>query len=296
MSNDVNDWRSELANWLEHNPRTMLDDMRQLREDFIKRFPLETLGDMTLEQYAGGKLYDGFCYWLATKTRQLGSINGGNSAKFGVYLGSDKEWHYNIKTYQSIDDALAKMKNGLVVLTNAVQKGEFDKLDELGARLLGPNRYVLRSKFFYLYFPDTFIPCFSMTHLKHFLNVLGAEPQENSDLLVFNRQLFNHLRHLSEFTGFDTQQMMHFLYDCFSSSVKPTTPATEVEIEIDASDEDTKTLSKELQRLTELAQRTHNIILYGPPGTGKTYIAQEFASRFLNSQKDHLFNHYYTLM
>lgn len=295
MSNDVNDWRIALANWLEHHPRTMPDDMRRLRENFIRRFPLETLGDMTLEQYAGGKLYDGFCYWLETKTRKLGSINGGSSAKFGVYLGGDKQWHYNLKSFQSLEDALAKLKNGLVVLTNAVQKGELDKLDELGARLLGPNRYMLRSKPLYLYFPDTFVPCFSMTHLKHFLNILGAEPQENFDLLALNRQLLNHLRHLPEFAEFDTQQMMNFLYDCFPPSVKPTTPATEVEIE-DAPDEDTETLSKELQRLIELAQRTHNIILYGPPGTGKTYIAQEFASRFLHSQKDHPFHHYYTLV
>lgn len=89
--------------------------------------------------------------------------------------------------------------------------------------------------------------------------------------------------------------MMSFLYECFPLPVNSTTPATEIEVKAD-SDEDTVTLSKELQRLIDLAQHTRNIILYGPPGTGKTYIAQEFASRFLNSQKEYLFDYYYTLV
>ena len=295
MNTEGPEWREKLITWLENHPRTMPEDMRQLREEFVKRFPLETLGAMTLEQYAGGKLYDGFCYWLETKTRKLGSISGGSSAKFGVYLGSDKQWHYNIGSFQSVEDALAKLKHALVVLTNAVQKGDFDKLDKLGARLMGPNRYMLRSKPLYLYFPDTFVPCFKIEHLEYFMSLLGVEPQKNFDLLALNRQLLNHLHNLPEFTGFDTQQMVTFLYDCFSPQVKLTTPAPIVNID-DAPNEDTETLSKELQHLIELVQRTRNIILYGPPGTGKTYIAQEFASRFLDSQKEQPFEHYYTLV
>jgi MoxR-like ATPase len=295
MNNEGNNWRQELATWLEHRPRTMPDDLRQLREDFLKRFPMETLGSLTLEQYAGGKRYDGFCYWLETKTRKLGSISGGSSAKFGVYLGGDNAWHYNIKTYQSVEDALVNMKNGLVALTTRAQKGELDALDELGARLLGPNRYVLRSKPLYLYFPQTFIPCFNKAHLQHFLEIFGVEPQANADLLALDRQLLAHLRTLPEFSGFDTQQMMTFLYDCCAPEVKPTDPAPEVEIPA-VPDEDTQTLSQELQQLVELAQRTRNILLYGPPGTGKTYVVHEFASRFLRSQQEYPFDHYYTLV
>ncbi len=295
MNTEGQDWRKELVVWLGNYPRTMPDDVRQLREEFVKRFPLETLGDMTLEQYAGGKLYDGFCYWLETRTRNLGSISGGSSAKFGVYLGSDKQWHYNIRSFQSVEDALVKLKHALVVLTNAVQKGEFDKLDELGANLLGPNRYMLRSKPLYLYFPDAFIPCFKIEHLEYFMSLFEVGPQTGFDLLALNRQLLNHLRNLPEFTGFDTRQMMNFLYDCFTPPVKLTTPAPIVEIE-GVPNVETETLSKELQRLIELVQRTRNIILYGPPGTGKTYIAQEFASQFLDSQKEQPFEHYYTLV
>jgi 5-methylcytosine-specific restriction protein B len=83
MDNQIKDWRIELQNWLQNNPKTMPDDLRQLREEFVQRFPIERLADLTLEEYAIGKgNSDSFCYWLEVKTRELGSIKGGNVSKF----------------------------------------------------------------------------------------------------------------------------------------------------------------------------------------------------------------------
>lgn len=294
QSNQQKDWRKELVAWLQQHPRTMPDDLRQLRADFLQRFPSETLHEMTLEQYAGGKP-DGFCYWLETKTRKLGSIHGGSSAKFGIYLGrSDGQWHYN-KIYSSPEDALTKLRDGLVALVKAVQDGEDDKLDSIGAKLLGPNRYVLRSKPLYLYFPDTFLPCFSMEHFKHFCAFFGKPFL--GDLLTLNRRLLAYVQSLPEFTGFDTQQIMAFLYDCFPPPSP--TPQTVIQTEpetLSDPEEESETLSKELQQLTNLVQYTRNILLYGPPGTGKTYVVQEFARRFLSGQAQKTWSDYYTLV
>src|SRR5579884_4040509 len=222
MNNETKDWRQALAEWLKDHPRTMPDDMRQLREDFVKHFPMEKLGDMTLEEYGGGKEYDGFCYWIETKTKPLGSISGGSSYKFGVYLGEDQQWHYNMNKFQSPEDALAELKNGLIALINAVQKGEFDKLDEIKSRLPGDFN-ALTSKMLYLYFPDAFVPSSKKEHLIFFLLKLGIEPTKKSGLFAVNRQLLNHLRSLPEFSGFDTRQMMAFFYEHFRPPQKATT-------------------------------------------------------------------------
>lgn len=62
-----------------------MKDRRQLYNDFLKAFPVESLKDMTLEQYTDLKKDNSFCYWLEAKTFELGSIWGGSSYKFGVY-------------------------------------------------------------------------------------------------------------------------------------------------------------------------------------------------------------------
>lgn len=57
----------------------------KLNQEFLERFPLEKLKDMTLEEYTNLNRSDSFCYWLEIKTRILGSISGNSSFKFGIY-------------------------------------------------------------------------------------------------------------------------------------------------------------------------------------------------------------------
>src|SRR4051794_4408329 len=73
-------WRAELAAWLAQNPKVIPDELRQLREEFVRRFPKEKISEWTLKQFALGhdENRDSFCYWLERKTRYLGSILGGN--------------------------------------------------------------------------------------------------------------------------------------------------------------------------------------------------------------------------
>lgn len=279
----VKDWRAELHGWLKVNPRTIPDDLRALREEFVQRFPKEKLGDLSLEQYALGheKSKDSFCYWLERKTRYLGSILGGSSAKFGVYYGNDRKWHWN-NVYNSAEDAGRRITNGLAELVSAAEKGRFNDLDVIGAEGLGPNRLSLRCKPLNLYFPDEFLPIYTFKALDHFAKVLGVTLQ--GDILERNRQLLRHIRTLPEFEGFDTYQMMRFLYQRFRPShesqggevMTPNPSPTPAQYD----------LPKELRQLIDTAARTRNVLLYGPPGTGKTYNVRRFAHHFLRAQLD----------
>ena len=170
---------------------------------------------MTLDEYAVGKP-DSFCYWLEFKTKELGSIRGGSAAKFGVWWSKDENrWRWN-SMYHNAEDALTQIKDGLVALAQAVREGHLNTLDKIGAEQLGPNRYSLRAKPLSLYFPDQFLPISHPTHLKHFLSQFGAQPR--GDLLALNSQLLALIQSLPAFIGFDTRQMMLFLYTCFPPS------------------------------------------------------------------------------
>lgn len=281
-SNDVApNWQEELQRWRQDHATTMPDDLAALRTEFVRRFPPDQLEHLTLEQYAVGKP-DSFCYWLEYKTANLGSISGGNSAKFGVYWSkSENAWRWT-KVYATAEEAVERIAHGLQTLVNAAKARQFDVLDRLGTDFLGPVRYSLRAKPLYLYFPDDFLPISSPNHLKHYLALFGVQP--HGDVMALNRQLLQTMRAYTELADFDTQQMGTFLWENFAPSAGQQI-AVPVPEERDVPDT-SMDLPQQLRSLLELARYTRNLILYGPPGTGKTFWVQQFAKQFLREQVD----------
>jgi hypothetical protein len=277
MNNQVKDWRSKLAQWLEQNSKTIPKQTEELRQSFIERFPREKLSELTLEQYAIGKP-DSFCYWIEFKTRVLGSVSGGSSAKWGIHWSkNEQQWKWN-KAFQTDDpnEAFKKLRLGLVNLVKAAASNKFDQLDEIGSSQLGANRNGLRAKPLYLYFPDKFLPISNPYHLAHFLNSLGQPPKVG--LHAKNRQLLEFLSSQPECVGMDTYQMMAFLYETLPPGDRLKEPAS-TENGLGQPD-----WPEEVVQLATLAETTRNLILYGPPGTGKTYTVKRFADFYLREQ------------
>lgn len=53
-----------------------VESQQNLWDEFLARWPREALAELTLEQYVSVNNNDTFTYWLETKTRELGSIQG----------------------------------------------------------------------------------------------------------------------------------------------------------------------------------------------------------------------------
>ena len=278
------DWRVALQEWLQENPKVMPDNLKQLREKFVESFPVDKLPEMTLDQYAAGKhdreIGSTFCHWIEFRTVELGSIKGGSSSKFGVYWSAkNQKWGWNqLFQTDNVEVAFEKLKAGLVKLIEAAQLQQFDDLDKIGDKGLGKNRNSVRAKPLSLYFPDDFLPISNPTHLDNFLKYFNQIPKEG--LHAKNRQLLEFLKSQNEFDGFDTVQMMYFLYHLLPQGEQD---IADVDIEVE---DKTVTLSnsKTTQNLLKISQTTKNIILYGSPGTGKTYTVSQFAKLFLSKQ------------
>lgn len=206
------DWRRALQEWLKINSEIAPSELRELHQQFLQHFPREKIATWTLEQYAMAHeaSFDSYCYWLDYKTKSLASVKGGSIAKWGVWWNKFKnDWSYNSR-WESAHQALHDIKHGLISLLDAVESGKYGALDKLGDELLGPNRNSLRAKSLYLYFPNEFLPISNPAHLANILTFFGQKPVRG--LHARNRQLLQFLRGLPEFNGFDTLQMMRFLY------------------------------------------------------------------------------------
>ena len=278
MTKEIKDWHEELKQWLEvdKNPKTMRQELLDLQNSFIQKFPYEKLSELTLEKYALGKT-DSFCHWIEFKTHLLGSVAGGSSSKWGIYWSKSKqEWIWN-KSLDSKrpEEAFLKLKKGLLALLHAAFNNQFEKLDVIGSEQLGANRNALRSKPLYLYFPEKFLPISNPYHLTHFLEFFGETPI--GGLHAKNVQLLKFLRSQAEFQGMDTVQMMTFLYEVI--------PPGDLKIKAEVNKEEERIQPpKEIFKLATLAENHLNLILYGPPGTGKTFAVNRFANLYLSEQ------------
>ena len=76
----MNDIKQESENTMVEN---LNEHRKKLQSYFLAAFPFESLQDMTLKLYSNLDKKDSFCYWLESKTSELGSIWGGSSYNFG---------------------------------------------------------------------------------------------------------------------------------------------------------------------------------------------------------------------
>lgn len=129
-----------------------------LKEEFLEQWPVEKLESLKLEEYTNLDKTS-FCYWIEHITRDLGSIVGGSSYKFGIYKRSDKSevkeesnrttdgdyaW---FKKYGANDkeQAFQTIKNIIIKIVKSAQK---DNLEAIDAIDLG-NAYKWKIAFLY---------------------------------------------------------------------------------------------------------------------------------------------------
>ncbi|ENX3946928.1 McrB family protein [Photobacterium damselae] len=115
---------------------------QQLWNDFLQRWPRESLEQLTLEEYVSVNDQDTFTYWLETKTRELGSIQGNTSAKFGIYKrnGEGKEQngigHGEVYTWRTRygnneSEVFNYVKKVLIQISQAAYDGNLAEIDSI---------------------------------------------------------------------------------------------------------------------------------------------------------------------
>lgn len=117
-------------------------DRRALHKQFLQQFPIEHLGNMTLEEYTNLNREDSFCYWLEVKTQELGSIWGGSSYKFGIYryekrpdnptvvMADDEYAWYKKYNAPNKEEAFKVVLKAIIGIAESAQKGDFQAIEE----------------------------------------------------------------------------------------------------------------------------------------------------------------------
>lgn len=118
------------------------NELKELLDEFLNRWQIEDVENMTLQDYVSVGNKDTFCQWVETKTRMLGSIKGMPSIKFGIYERKDsnkKPKNYDndnkyswLRAYgKNKNEAFENVKKDFVEIIKFSEKGQFDKIDNI---------------------------------------------------------------------------------------------------------------------------------------------------------------------
>ena len=153
-----------------------LNQLHDLKRQFLERFPIKSLQTMPLETYSNLDRSNSFCYWLESVTYDLGSIWGGSAYKFyifeynrnrggekknGKYL-RDEKYTWLASIGDSRDTAYDVVRSRIYQIATAANSGNFSDIDEI---LFGD---VVKWKIAYLYSNDKLVPIYSRDMLEKF--------------------------------------------------------------------------------------------------------------------------------
>jgi len=171
---------------------------RILLNDFHERWPVNRISEMTLDDYVSINNKDTFCQWLETKTKDLGSIKGVTSIKFGIYKREDPlkkpKTYVNDEIYswqkfygENRNEAFNNVKQEILEIIQYSAEGDFIKIDDL--HLMN----FVRWKIAYLFSNERLVPIFKKSVLEKISKSFGVIPNrktgisEIQDIMIQNK-------------------------------------------------------------------------------------------------------------
>jgi hypothetical protein len=257
-ASNSNNVQSGLKQWLEFQQLRQNDEALSVDpseghkqwQAFLARWPLQTLRDLTLEQYYGGVGDDSFYSWLRDHTATLGHFKEGilsagvrlrgnnSSAEPGAGMQADDRYIWYSILGNSASEAFEQLKAELLTAVDAVQA---DNLNGMAGLAKAPGTLVWKVAFLYQN-PEhpLVLPFYTEKRLKW---VAGANASGSP--LVLQQQLMSNR---------GDQDVLVYAAELERLAIRGKPTETE---------KVASTVNK-----PEVAL---NQILYGPPGTGKTY-------------------------
>ena len=187
-----------------------------LRQQFLERFPVSCLAAMTLEQYCLGlePKENSFCNWLEYRTYELGRMGGGDSNKFVVFYSPSKGQYVFDSRYETKEQAFEAVKTGLIELLRFAEDDKFIQCDSVQ-----PLVTVLRGKLLNMYFPNKFLPIFSLDHLKDLCSQFRVQTTLESPTLM-NLALLKFKHESALVGGWSNDKFAKFLYEKYPRTVQ----------------------------------------------------------------------------
>lgn len=243
----------------------------ELYNEFHKRFPLEKMKTISLEEYTNLEK-NSFCYWVENKLNNWGNIHGATSYKFGIYrwnkepeknktgILADDKYAWQDRFGKSPEEAFENVRNKIVKIIEASKNQDYKTIDDIDISEM------FKWKIAFLYSEKKLINWFSRASLFCFAKYLGKEFDENTPT--------------SYLQSFLMKKKGDKSLEVFSEELLPIWKKYKQEINGNDIYEGNKMTDNDdtIEQYKFLLLNSHNLILHGAPGTGKTHLAKDIAA------------------
>lgn len=192
--------------------RPTLEQAERERQLIREQFPMERLGELTLEQYAAGvNAEDTLAKLLAAGTPALGIIKGVGFNHAGIFqLKGTGLFKSRLENAGEAAEDWLRLRAALVRCCELGAHGEWEEIDKVSVSNWIP---ALRTKLMHVYFPDEVLPIYVSGELGHFLDELevGFSPGNGKWAAAPNRRLLEHLQAVPELQGWSTTELAALL-------------------------------------------------------------------------------------
>ena len=278
--------------WYQENKIRLREDAskysiynEQLREEFLKEWPLDRILTLSIDEYVIGKgaQSNSFCYGLERgkyKSLFMG-IGGGGSSKFGIY------WNEKTKSYKDqankviplseLDHRFTKLKTDLYEI---IKEGIHFKFDNaIFDMKKSTNEFIGRSavvtKLLCIYSENHSFLGVNMNSQKRFWNKLL--PQKNQGWPYLQNHEICQLV-LQKYPELEPSLLGSILFKY----------STQFLDEKEKKEEKMSLEYKVYYPLSQTLLQSKNLILRGAPGTGKTYLAKEIAKELTDGNEEQI--------
>ena len=278
--------------WYQENKIRLREDAskysiynEQLREEFLKEWPLDRILTMSIDDYVIGKgaKSNSFCYSLERgkyKSLFLG-IGGGGSSKFGIYWNEDTQSYKNqankIIPISELEQRFNKLKRDLYQIIQIGSKLDFD--NPIFDMKKSTNEFIGRSavvtKLLCIYSENNSFLGVNMNSQNECWNRLipqsnqGGPYRQNHEICKLFSKTYPEL---------ESSILGSILFE-YSTQF------------LDDKEKKEEKMSAEYKVYHPLSQtllQSKNLILRGAPGTGKTYLAKEIAKELTDGNEDQI--------
>ena len=198
-----------------------IDSKEKGRLEFVTKFPIDKISELSLDQYVLGTDKESFCYWLEFKKIEdkviLFGVGGGNASKFGLYKSKDGSYQIGFgkkkKTLngKELEDYFTSIKNTITLALKYVAENRISEIKKMNI----PFGNMILQKILSIYYPDKFITIGSsnvLIDLSKYLNLKNIDLSPNN-LIEINYECKKAIDAMPEFNNWSYEKIGTFVWN-----------------------------------------------------------------------------------
>jgi 5-methylcytosine-specific restriction protein B len=205
--------------------REYIDSKEKGRIEFVAKFPIERISELSLDDFVLGTDKESFCYWLEFKKIGgkviLFGIGGGSASKFGLYKSKDGSYqigHGEEKKTLSgkeLEEYFFSIKN---IIKQAIKYVSENRISEI-KKMKMPFDNIVLLKILSIYYPEKFITIGASNVLIDIAKDINLQDIElgYNNLIEINYECKKAIDAIPEFKDWSYEKIGTFLWDHFGN-------------------------------------------------------------------------------